>query len=159
MWPLYLCMYYELMLEVGSPVDPGLKLQYENGLKSSWLLYHSSLQLRAWVSTGATGAWHPRNFWTVLSSTRWLWQFYYITLWFTQRYYNKELKICDDRRFVVTAPALPYCRFLTISGHFFDNYLYIFDKTEVQTVILRCWTSLNLNWHPLFQIHNSSPAL
>ena len=29
---------------------------------------------------------------------------------------------------------------------FFDNYLYIFHKTEVQTVILRCWTGLNHNW-------------
>ena len=28
--------------------------------------------------------------------------------------------------------------FTTISSHFFDNYLYIFHKTEDQTVILRC---------------------
>ena len=27
--------------------------------------------------------------------------------------------------------VLPYCRFLTISGHFFDNYLYIFHKTVI----------------------------
>ena len=39
--------------------------------------------LRAWNSTSATGAWHPRNFWIVLSGTRWFWQFYYITLCFT----------------------------------------------------------------------------
>ena len=38
---------------------------------------------RAWVSTGATGVWHPQNFWTVLSGTRWFWQFYYIPLCFT----------------------------------------------------------------------------
>ena len=37
-------------------------------------------------------------------------------------------------------------RFTTISSHFFDNFLYIFHKTEVQTVILRCWTGLNHNW-------------
>ena len=37
---------------------------------------------RAWVSTGATGAWHLQNFWTALSGTRWFWQFYYITLCF-----------------------------------------------------------------------------
>ena len=36
--------------------------------------------------------------------------------------------------------------FPTIFSHFFDNYLYIFLKTEDQTVILRCWTSLNHNW-------------
>ena len=36
--------------------------------------------------------------------------------------------------------------FTTISSHFFDNCLYIFHKTELQTVILRCWTDLNHNW-------------
>ena len=34
-------------------------------------------------------------------------------------------------------------RFLVI---YFDNYLYIFHKTKLQTVILRCWTDLNHNW-------------
>ena len=37
-------------------------------------------------------------------------------------------------------------RFLTISSHFFAKYMNIFHKTEVQTVILRCWTGLKLNW-------------
>ena len=32
---------------------------------------------RTWVSTGAKGAWHLRNFWTVLPDTRGFWQFYY----------------------------------------------------------------------------------
>ena len=36
--------------------------------------------------------------------------------------------------------------FMTMSSHFFDNYLNIFYKTEDQTVILRCWTDLNHNW-------------
>ena len=36
--------------------------------------------------------------------------------------------------------------FLTISGHFFANYITFFHKTEVQTVILMCLVSLNLNW-------------
>ena len=27
---------------------------------------------------------------------------------------------------------------------FFANYMFIFHKTEIQTVILRCWTGLNL---------------
>ena len=35
-------------------------------------------------------------------------------------------------------------RFTTISCHFFA--IHIFYKTEVQTVILRCLTCLNLNW-------------
>ena len=34
--------------------------------------------------------------------------------------------------------------FTTISSHFFANN--IFHKTEVQTVILRCWTGLKPNW-------------
>ena len=38
----------------------------------------------------------------------------------------------------------PY--FLTISCHFFANYMFIFHKTEIQTVILRCLMNLNLNW-------------
>ena len=30
---------------------------------------------------------------------------------------------------------------------FFANYMFIFPKTEIQTVFLRCLISLNLNWH------------
>ena len=30
--------------------------------------------------------------------------------------------------------------FRTLSSHFFVNYMNIFHKTEVQTIILRCWT-------------------
>ena len=37
-------------------------------------------------------------------------------------------------------------RFTTIFGHFFANCMNIFHKTEVQTVIFRCLTGLNLNW-------------
>ena len=37
-------------------------------------------------------------------------------------------------------------RFTTISDHFFVNYMKIFHKTEILTVILRCLTCLNLNW-------------
>ena len=41
---------------------------------------------------------------------------------------------------------------MTISGHFFANYMFIFHKTEIQTVILRCLTSLNLN---LYKNHDT----
>ena len=62
----------------------------------------------------------------------------------------KRHKRRDARRIIAIGnhppPACPYCRFLAISDHCFDNYLYIFHKTEVHTVILRCWTCLNLNW-------------
>ena len=37
--------------------------------------------------------------------------------------------------------------FTTKSGHFFANQMVIFHKTEIQTVILRCLMSLNLNWY------------
>ena len=30
---------------------------------------------------------------------------------------------------------------------FFAKYMFIFHKTEIQTVILRCLTSLNHNWY------------
>ena len=36
--------------------------------------------------------------------------------------------------------------FMTLSGHFFASYIKIFQKTEIQTVILRCLMDLNLNW-------------
>ena len=35
--------------------------------------------------------------------------------------------------------------FSTISSRFFANYINIFQKTEVQTVIFRCWMNLYLN--------------
>ena len=34
----------------------------------------------------------------------------------------------------------------TVSGHFFAICIFIFHKTEVQTVILRCLMGLDLNW-------------
>ena len=36
--------------------------------------------------------------------------------------------------------------FTTLSGHFSANYIKIFQKNEIQTVILRCLVGLNLNW-------------
>ena len=35
--------------------------------------------------------------------------------------------------------------FTTILGHFSANCMFVFHKTEVQTVILRCLTSLSLD--------------
>ena len=43
-------------------------------------------------------------------------------------------------------PQLTNGHFMTISGHFFANYLDNFHKTEVLMVILRCIVGLNLNW-------------
>jgi hypothetical protein len=36
--------------------------------------------------------------------------------------------------------------FMTISGHFSTNCIFIFHKNEVQTVILRCLMGLSLDW-------------
>ena len=41
---------------------------------------------------------------------------------------------------------------LTVFGHLFANFMNIFHKTEVQTVILRCLVSLNLNWIKSYNI-------
>ena len=38
------------------------------------------------------------------------------------------------------------CNFTTISSHFLAIFINIFHEKEVQTVILRCWTGLYLNW-------------
>ena len=48
---------------------------------------------------------------------------------------------------VISYNSLPafWC-FSTISNQFSAIYISIFHKFEVQTVILRCWTGLYLNW-------------
>ena len=38
------------------------------------------------------------------------------------------------------------CSFTTISSHFLAIYINIFHENEVQTVILRCWAGLYLDW-------------
>ena len=43
--------------------------------------------------------------------------------------------------------------FMTLPGHFFANYTKIFQKTEIQTVILRCLVGLNLNWIKSYDIN------
>jgi len=37
--------------------------------------------------------------------------------------------------------------FKTMYGHFFANYMFIFHKTKIQTVILRCLRIINLNFY------------
>ena len=64
-----------------------------------WKLISQNLS-RAWVSMGATGAWHLQNFWTVLSGTHRFLKFYYIMLCLTLRKWlapaisNSQLKPC-----------------------------------------------------------------
>ena len=38
------------------------------------------------------------------------------------------------------------CSFTTISSHFLAIFINIFHEKEVQTVILRCWTGLYVDW-------------
>ena len=42
--------------------------------------------------------------------------------------------------------GLTNCHFTIISSQISAIYINIFHKTEVQTVILRCWTGLYHNW-------------
>ena len=44
------------------------------------------------------------------------------------------------------------CHFMTISAHFFGNYINIFHKTEIQMVILSCLVCKNLNWIKSYDI-------
>jgi hypothetical protein len=49
--------------------------------------------------------------------------------------------------------------FSTISGHFFANFINIFPKTEIQTVILRCLLCLSLCFKEAnSKMANSKPA-
>ena len=50
---------------------------------------------------------------------------------------------------------LGFGHFITISGHFFANYINIFHKIELLTIILICLTCLNLFWIKRYDIkHN-----
>ena len=52
---------------------------------------------------------------------------------------------------------LGFGHFITISGHFFANYINIFHKTEVLMNIFWCQKYLNLNWIKDYDIkHNFS---
>ena len=45
--------------------------------------------------------------------------------------------------------------FMILSDHFLANYLYVFHKIELQTIILMCLTCLNLFWIKSYNIkHN-----
>ena len=67
-------------------------------------------------------------------------------------------KSCDIKHIFLISWFLQFCKknpenlwlinghLGTISGHFLANYMKIFHKKEIQTVILRCLVGLNLNW-------------
>ena len=55
----------------------------------------------------------------------------------------------DGPKFLIYSDSIQmtitYFNVLTIFGHFFANCVVIFQKTEVQTVILRCLKGLHLD--------------
>ena len=55
-----------------------------------------------------------------------------------------SFKVTSDAAYFVLTIVM-YVHFRTITEHFFANHINIFHKTEVQTIILRCSTCLNLN--------------
>ena len=58
-------------------------------------------------------------------------------------------KVCSE----IKETTFRVGHFTTISGHSIANYINIFHKTEVPTVILRCLMSLNLNWIKSYDIN------
>ena len=46
-------------------------------------------------------------------------------------------------RKILAKSGIDYQNLHLINGHFCANHMKIFHKTEIQMVILRCWTSLN----------------
>ena len=62
---------------------------------------------------------------------------------------SKDVKVCSE----IKETTFQVGHFTTISGHSIANYINIFHKTEVLTVILRCLMSLNLNWIKSYDIN------
>ena len=55
--------------------------------------------------------------------------------------WSDDLIYSESKQMTITI-----AHFTTISGHFSANCMFIFHKKEVQTVILRCLTGLNIDW-------------
>ena len=47
----------------------------------------------------------------------------------------------------------------TVSGHFIAICIFIFHKTEVQAVILRCSMGLNFNWFKIYGLKCSKKQI
>ena len=77
----------------------------------------------------------------------------------------KNSDVCKIKG-VTKRSRLTNCRFTTISSQISAIYINISHKTEIQTVILRCWIVLYINWlksydenekHPKTQKTQKSP--
>ena len=67
----------------------------------------------------------------------------------TTRYHRLKTNRCENRTlhfYIEEEKMLISSRFSIISSQLFAIYISIFHKTEVLTVILRCWTGLNHTW-------------
>jgi hypothetical protein len=74
-----------------------------------------------------------------------LWDLYYkLILFIIEIYcvYHPFMKVYSESKQMTITNA----HFMTISGHFSTNCIFIFHKNEVQTVILRCLMGLSLDW-------------
>ena len=67
--------------------------------------------------------------------------FQFNNLW-QMSYLSSKWVVYSDRKWKILINDC--CR--TLSGQFFAICMFIFQKTEVQMVILRCWMGLNFNW-------------
>ena len=114
-WPLHVLWwsgFFLLDISDMALMIPSFKIEFERSYvekifqqKRAWniILY------RAWVSTGAKGAWHPQNFWAVMSGTCVFWQFYFIILNF------EDLLVVGTRCFKFPTQALLYKGFCILT--------------------------------------------
>ena len=58
---------------------------------------------------------------------------------------NKNIRLLNELETVSQNLQLINGRFTIISGHFFGNYVNIFQKSEIQMIILNCFTGVNSN--------------
>ena len=83
---------------------------------------------------------------------------------FCKRYLENGKKLARNGKkgfllFRIFSTSFAFCHFSTISSQFFAIFISIFHKTEIQTVILRCWTGLNHNWFKSYEATIIIPQL
>ena len=93
-----------------------------------------------------------------------LWKKFHVCIF--RRYLTQKLKRVSKMN-SISSPSLDFSRivlcikkqtnlwvghFTTFSGHFLANYINIFHKIELQTIILMCLTCLNLIWIKSYDI-------
>ena len=75
--------------------------------------------------------------------------------WFKSYGLRCSLRVHASRR-TTKKSQLINSHFKTIYGNFFANYMFIFHKTKIQTVILRCLTITNLNFYKSYDTKHKS---